>query len=139
MKHRRLPLLILAIIITVAGFSACTIRVQPLPGFEFVDSHPIFAEFHPVRTSYRIGERFELVARTTEPGYLTVIEYGPNNRANTIINQRYISSGRVIIPDSSDRFTLTVAPPVGSYRLVARFSPWSGGHDVVREARFNVY
>lgn len=137
-KQRFIPML-LALTMLVTALSACTIRIRPLPGFEVVEPTAVLTEFHPVRSSYRVGERFEFVVRATDAGYLTVTEYGPNNRANTIVSRKYIAAGRTIVPERSDRFTFTVAAPYGSYRLVARFTPWDGGPDDVREARYTVY
>ena len=139
-KPRKFPILLLSIVVLMS-FSACTIHVRPLPGFDFEvsDSTGVLTEFQPSRTAYRIGERFEFVVRATEPGYLTVTEYGPNNRANTIIYRRAISQGRTVIPNNNDQFVLTVAAPVGSYRLVARYTPKHGGPDDVLEARYTVY
>lgn len=138
MKSKRFIPMLLAITLLVTALSACTIRIRPLPGFE-VQPTAVLTEFHPVRSSYRVGERFEFVVAATEAGYLTVTEYGPNNRGNTIVSQKYINAGRTVVPESSDRFSLTVAAPTGSYRLVARFTPWSGGPDDVLESRYSVY
>lgn len=139
MNQKRFFSLLALTIVALVGLSACTIHVRPLPGFEVVGSSGMLTEFQPSRTAYRIGERFEFVVRATEPGYLTVTEYGPNNRANTIIYRRYISSGRTVIPNHNDQFVLTIAAPVGSYRLVARYTPKNGGSDDVLEARYTVY
>lgn len=137
-KKRTFPFVLLAIIALVS-LSACTIQVRPLPGFEMSESAGVLTEFHPSRTGYRIGERFEFVVRATEPGYLTVTEYGPNNRANTILYRRPIDRGRTVIPNSQDDFVFTITAPAGSYRLVARYTPKYGGPDDVLEARYTVY
>jgi hypothetical protein len=88
----------------------------------------IISDFQPTKgtgASYISGERLVLRADVAYPGYMTLLIYNPQQYDNSVLTNIPVQAGlNLISRDSTGTNELTIAPPYGTTRIRAIFTPY---------------